>query len=490
MKKRKRQFRLLPRNEPPAGQSLIELSDTTQDHQIPASMLFRDYRARDPHPMEARLAHLFIKINRGIMRDFGVSADVKYDGQDVMISFQTQSHVGAIPLLSPTTGQADYGLVVRPRFEWMGIGSMLGVMNWRVVPSILNLPTLPQSDRKIPPWVLSSTILLRLRQLLENLDRQFITKEEDLTSPKGTIRWDTYVSNRVANARLLQVPCRFPELEENRELKAAIHYTLLKQWAGLESQRQAGAIVLRLLDLCQSLLQRVRHIPPKKPTGVYLDAWKTRRGHTDVFRNGLQAIHWTVDERGLAGIGELEGLSWMMPMETFFEAWVETIVSHLAKRYSGVVRTGRKRETIIPLRWDRPYLGSQKYLLPDLIYTRGNTTIIFDAKYKNHWEEMSVERWGNLDETLRERHRIDLLQVLAYSSISTAEKTICCMVYPCRRNTWESLKERNRLFHHAHIGAGEKTIVLALTAVPMDGQIDQIAESMQAMLKTVWTLNQ
>ena len=33
---------------------------------------------------------------------------------------------------------------------------------------------------------------------------------------------------------------------------------------------------------------------------------------------GLQAIEWTADERGLAGVSDLEGIPWTMPMNEFF----------------------------------------------------------------------------------------------------------------------------------------------------------------------------
>ena len=51
-----------------------------------------------------------------------------------------------------------------------------------------------------------------------------------------------------------------------------------------------------------------------------------------------------------------------MSMEQFFEAWVETLMSHVARRIGGIVRSGRERQTVVPLNWDPPYLGSQKSL--------------------------------------------------------------------------------------------------------------------------------
>ena len=86
----------------------------------------------------------------------------------------------------------DYGLVIKPRFGWQGIGPMLGAMGWKILPDPLPLPLLPRSDRKIPPWVLSSTILLRLQKLLNQLERRFEYTEADLNAPRGQVKWIEY----------------------------------------------------------------------------------------------------------------------------------------------------------------------------------------------------------------------------------------------------------------------------------------------------------
>ena len=129
---------------------------------------------------------------------------------------------------------------------------------------------------------------------------------------------------------------------------------------------------------------------------------------------------------------------------------METVVAALTRRIGGVLHVGRKRETIAPLVWDPPYIGSQKYLLPDLTLERLSAqgekeTIIFDAKYKGHWEDLNQERWGRLDEELRERHRADLLQVLAYSTLSEASRITSCLVYPCRTHLGVLEKTRHAL---------------------------------------------
>lgn len=72
------------------------------------------------------MVHQFLKQNCGILRDFEIEGNVSFDGADVYIQLHAGGQVGALPLLSPTSGRPDYGLVIKPRFGWQGIGPMLG----------------------------------------------------------------------------------------------------------------------------------------------------------------------------------------------------------------------------------------------------------------------------------------------------------------------------------------------------------------------------
>jgi len=219
------------------------------------------------------------------------------------------------------------------------------------------------------------------------------------------------------------------------------------------------------------LLESVRDVPPQEPTPATIFGWLRGRLKSETFREGVQAIEWTAHDRGLAGLSDLEGLPWSMSMDAFFEAWAETVLAAVSRKIGGILRTGRQRQTVTPLSWDPPYLGSQKSLVPDLVLEREDQTIIVDAKYKEHWEEMQRHRWTNLDEEIRERHREDLLQVLAYANLSAKARTLVCLVYPCQEETWKSLHARDLLFNHASIGAGTRRVDLALTALPISTRV-------------------
>jgi len=211
------------------------------------------------------------------------------------------------------------------------------------------------------------------------------------------------------------------------------------------------------------------------PSSTTLGVWLQRPMRTDQFVSGLQAIEWTIEERGLAGLSDLEGIPWTMPMDQFFEAWVETVFRVVAQRTGGQMRVGRKRETIHPVNWEPPYLGSQKSLVPDIWLEWDCTTLIVDAKYKRHWEELQQHSWSNVDEQLRGQHRNDFLQVLAYANLARTPKVIACLAYPCSPQSWNSLSERGRVIHRAELTVGSRSLHLWLTALPMATAVERIA---------------
>jgi len=79
-----------------------------------------------------------------------VSAEVGRQRGEPGLRVHTGTRVGAIPLRSPVTGRSDFGLVVAPRFEWSGVGDLLATTGFRVLPELLPIDELPQSERHVP----------------------------------------------------------------------------------------------------------------------------------------------------------------------------------------------------------------------------------------------------------------------------------------------------------------------------------------------------
>ena len=459
----------------PTPKSFVTLEDNSELSTSAVDFFHIGNAVADPLGASAKLAEQLIKQNQALFGLVGIECTSEFNGRQVSLRLRTSNTIGALPLLSPVTGKADYGIIVKPRFQWDGIGAMLGQMGWRVAPVPLKLETFKGSERSIPPWVLASMTLVCISNLLKGMGRKFDIVTEPRSAPRGQIRWNEYACRSMPTGKFLSVPCTFPDLRQDTQLLGTVRYCLERIIESLQSQVEHGTLVRRLIELARQLLFIVRDVPIFLPSPTQLATWLRKPLKSQFYLDGLQALQWTIEKRGLAGASKLEGIPWVMEMERFFEAWIETVFHTIARRTGGFMKVGRLRETTRPISWDPPYIGSQKSLIPDLWLQWGSTTLILDAKYKRHFQELQVQNWGAIEAEWKEQHRHDLLQVLAYANLAQSRTIISCLIYPCTFATWSHLKDSGKLFHKAEITVGERALHLWMTAAPMKSAIDEVA---------------
>lgn len=435
----------------------------------------------DPRANTERRADDLLRSNRGLLADMHVEAQVTRFRSDPHLEVRSGTRVGAVPLLSPITGRTDFGLVVQPRFPWSGVGDLLAETGFRVTPELLPLPELPQSERRVPAWVLASVVLRRLERLLDATARRFVTVEADRPAPRGAVDWEAYASTRLAYARALEVPCRYPDLRDDEELRAAIHWTVRRQREALLAAPAAGRVARELIAMCDHLIAKLAGAPPKAPDARLRSAWHRRPLVPRAFSEGIAAIDWTVDERGLAGLSDLAGLAWHLDMEVFFEAWVEAIATRTARRIGATVRSGRAEQTRVPLDWTPATAGSQRSLIPDVVLQRDDLVVILDAKYKQHAHDIERLGWAGVTEQLREQHRADLLQALAYSSLFDVSRIVTLLVYPCGVDVYRRLVDRGRAVATARVRVAPRNLEVGLMAVPLGGGVEGVVGSLTSV---------
>lgn len=186
----------------------------------------------------------------------------------------------------------------------------------------------------------------------------------------------------------------------------------------------------------------------------------------NVIRQGLEAIAWIVDERGLGGGRELDGLAWQLPLDRLWESYVEAAVRKEAAITGGDVKVGRLGETVFPLDWSDPSHRTLGHLRPDIVVRRERSVHIVDAKYKAHLAELDEAGWQRFADEQREAHRADLHQVLAYASLYDADDITATLVYPLRLKTWEILRRRRRDISRAELFRGGRRVVLQMRGLP------------------------
>jgi len=406
-------------------------------------------------------------MNEVALRALDVQGELFARSEGVSIRLVPGGHTGAIPLRSAQSGKVGGGFVVRPRFGWAGVGHVLSEIGWYTSPEILGGPLVPGSGREVPPWVLAGPVICRLAEMLRSMRRGYIVAEAVLRRPRGRILWDRYRNESLARGRWDRLPCRFPELESDPRLRRAIRWTLERIHRDLVRVGARDRIATELARQAVHLIETLADVTAVMPARSELALLSSgSRLVAEVVRRGLEAIAWIVDERGLGGGRELDGLAWHLPLDSLWESYVESVIRDEVKLTGGEVKVGRRGETVFPLHWSDPTHRTLGHLVPDIVVRRNRSVEIVDAKYKAHLAELDEAGWYRFEDEQREAHRADLHQVLAYASLYEADEIVATLVYPLRHDTWAALKERRREVSRAELLHGGRRVTLQLRGLP------------------------
>ena len=430
-------------------------------------------------------AENFLSANRPGLEALAVQPRLVPGISEIGLELRPGGVVGAVPLRAPDTRRVAGGIVVRPRFGWGGVGQLLQEIGWSASPTLLEMPLVSGAAREVPPWVLAGPILQRLGRLLQDVKRDFRLVEQVRQSPRGQVLWARYVGEQMARGAFHQLPCRFPELGPDALLRAYLRWGIERVYRSLIPFGAVDVVARQLAGVAEGLLFELRDVPVRAPDRHTMDriVGMAMTGlPSEVLRRGLQVLGWIMDERGLAGTSESDGLAWSLPMHELFERWVEHLMRVWARGFGGEVRSGREAETVIPIQWSAPSSGpgnrfsapsagvlrSLGSLVPDLVVRHGDRVWVIDAKYKGHFEELDEERWAELAAEIQEDHRHDLHQVLAYAGLFHGATVTAALVYPMRLETWERLAATGRNVAAAAVTGGGREVRLALVGVPLE----------------------
>ena len=411
-------------------------------------------------------AESFLRFNEQGLSAIDVRPEISTSSDGTVIHLIPGGRAGAIPLRSAQTGHVAAGLVVRPRFGWAGIGRVLTQTGWSAAPQFLELPLVPGSGREVPPWVLAGPVLARLSALLAHLQRGYEQREETLNHPRGRILWTEYLRHSFVRGEWSRLPCRFPDLDTDPLLRREIRWAVERVRDQLRIVGGLDIVARTLILVAQGILDLLGDLPAAMPRRDRLRRLAGSRLVDHALRQGLEAMAWIVDERGLGGGREQDGIAWQLPLDRLWESYVEAVTRREATLTGAEVRVGRLRETVFPLRWTGFGHGSLGHLTPDIVVRRGRSVHVIDAKYKGHLADLDDEGWRRFTDDQREGHRADVHQVLAYASLYDAEEITATLTYPLRQSTWEVLSASGRDTARADLLHGGRRIRLELRGLP------------------------
>jgi hypothetical protein len=412
-------------------------------------------------------AESFLRLNEAALTALDLRAEVAADGDHVALRLVPGSRAGAMPLRSPQTGRVEAGVLVTPRFDWAGVGQVLHATGWHSAPHFHDGPLVPGSAKQVPPWVIAGPVLARISELLRTLRRGYEVKAEVLETPRGTIEWPKYISRSLPRGEWHRLPCRFPDLGRDPRLRAFARWSIERVRLDLAAMTSGQEVVHALLRKADVLLLELVDVLAMKPSTVQLDQLlRGRVLESDVLISGLQAIGWVTEERGLGGDARLDGLAWHLALEELWESYVEAVARHEAAGEGAEVRVGRLGETTFPLHWSDRAQRSLGSLVPDVVVRKDRAVHVIDAKYKAHLAEIDEAGWRRMQDEVRESHRADLHQVLAYAALYDADKITASLVYPLRPTTYERLRSQGRERSVAELLHGGRVVRLELRGLP------------------------
>jgi hypothetical protein len=396
----------------------------------------------------------FLAANREALERLAIETAVRVERTRAVVVLTSGDRLGAVPLRSPVTRKVTAGLLVSPRFGWSSVGRVLGEVGFRVEPDVGGLALVPGSAREVPPWVLAGPVVARLAAVIDRLSRTFVPTVAERESPRGTVDWGAYARNSLPSGRWTVFRCAYSDLSDDPDFVAALRWTLRRVRQDLEPSSDV-VIARRLLERIEQLLRRLGPGPTQRPRpGELAPAFGS-----DWMRMALEAVAWVRDERGLGGARALDGLPWSLGVSAVWEAWVESFLSPLALRMGGRLTTARQGTTRRPLVWRTP-TRSLGHLAPDFLLELPGSVVGIDAKYKDHLQRIEHLGWYGVAERMRESHRADLHQALAYASLVDARRVDTFLVYPQERDRQEP---RMAI---AEIAAGERHVRLGLASIP------------------------
>ena len=468
---------------PPAHLPLICLTEQGEPVRVETAVFGLAGRDRSWQPY----ADGFVRANTPQFSALEIETALSHAPGAIDISLRGGGAIGAVPMRAPDTQRIHGGVVVRPRYGWNEVGALLSAIGWSAAPDLLPFPLVPGSAREVPPWVLAGPVLHRFQRLLQEISRGFQVVETVRNTPRGQILWSRYAQEQVVHGRPHAFPCRFPELGPDLHLRGYLRWGVERIARALQPYLFTDGIARSLNGLAALLLQELRDVPALMPSSHGLSALQRAAAlPSAVIAQGVEALSWMVDDRGLAGTSDLHGLAWRLTMHEVFEQWVEYLCRLWAMKVGGAVASGRQETTTAAIRWQQRGLRSLNSLRPDIVVQLGQRTLIFDAKYKPFLDSPGEHTWQRDSSMLIEAHRHDLHQVLAYAAVAGGQDVTTCLVYPMRRHLWEEMARTGKTVVQAHIEGAARNLRLALIAVPLQVgagvSVHAIAETLNRLL--------
>ena len=372
----------------------------------------------------------FITLNQRLFSFLGISIYLSGSKQDLSLSLQCSNYMGAIPIRLPDTGLPLKDLYVIPRFSnsknnnLEEIANLINILNYSIEPEYTTDIPLNNSFNLRPPNYHEAAKYINLFKIAyHHAWRKFNTTYQNHPYPKNTI-WRKYIQYAFDPNRALNYPSQDNTLSINHNEFQQLKYVFEISKSILNNNSTPLSIRVKYQDMLSSLSKRLEAIPaiPTKNIPIHAsDPLYIKEAKTQA--NIVIKHDHTIC------------LPWRIDIAQLFERYVQYIIDKCINKLGG-------KSLSNPKFWCRGRIPAWgiNYFEPDIMIEFNNYVIIADAKYKSHL----LNSQSNTD-FLKETHRSDIHQLLAYCSFTPQLNKVGLLFYPANQNKLFKLNYTNSM---------------------------------------------
>lgn len=399
----------------------------------------------------------FIDYNASQFKFIGVQPFIIGSDQSTSLAFRSSSFIGSIPLRASDTGKQIGDFVVMPRFtgrdrfeDYIEILNLLGT---EISPEVIDSLPLASGKNFRPPLYLEAVkFIAALEVLISKPWSKFDNVEKISSQPTGQINWNKYINNEYKIENRLKFPTRKNILSEFHSEYSVIRF---------------------VFDICKNELlssntpQRIKNIIRPRLNFIeeklYLHK-PTVTNNIPIRSSDSPAIKICKEQANkILNFNLVESTAWRVDFSDVFEKFVQHIFKEVAKETGGKLFANFKFQS----KTSKHYSWELKHIEPDAIYQKDNFLVVIDAKYKSNL----YNKFGN-SEILKDDHRHDLHQIMAYSSFSKADLKYGFLCYPSEQLELKIIEYKN--------GINEVTNTVSIMGIPLKKEIINEAKRLLA----------
>ncbi|WP_339704563.1 hypothetical protein [Algoriphagus aquimarinus] len=372
----------------------------------------------------------FIDYNSEQFKFLGVEPYIIGSDQSTSLTFRSSGFIGSIPLRASDTGKQIGDFVVMPRFtgrdrfeDYIEILSLLGT---EISPEVIDSLPLASGKNFRPPLYLEAVKFIATLEKLTMIPwRKFDNIEKVSNQPTGQINWKKYFNNEFKVENRLKFPVKSNVLSEFHSEYSEIRYVFDICKSELLSANTPQRIKNTLRAKLSFFEERFYHHKPKATNKILI-----RFSDTPTVKTCKEQAN------RILNFNLVDSTAWRVDFSDVFEKFIQYIFKEAAKETGGRLFSNFKFHS----RTSKHYSWELKHIEPDAIFQKENVLVFIDAKYKSNL-------YNKYDQSafLKEDHRHDLHQIMAYFSFSKSQNKIGVLCYPSEKVEIKSITYKSSI---------------------------------------------